>query len=114
MTEMTELHETFIKTLYELNQTMKELFESGNVALIADMNAQVKQLYRLQHGSDDSVMQALDVECNVIYNNFDMIVSVLRTTENGEIDRGAQTALNKFLHNIDEAVVNIAASLGVV
>lgn len=43
-----------------------------------------------------------------------MIIRLLRTTEDGVIDAAAQKALNKFLHNIDEAVVNIAAAVGLV
>ena len=104
----------FLAQLVRLNGTMKELFSSGNVALFTEMNQTVKQMHDLQHGSDDKILQALDPECVVIYENFDMIVKVLRTTEDGVIDAGAQKALNKFLHNIDEAVVNIAAAVGLV
>ena len=43
-----------------------------------------------------------------------MIVKVLRTTEDGVIDNRYTYRLNKFLHNIDEAVVNIAAAVGLV
>ena len=43
-----------------------------------------------------------------------MIVSVLRTTENGVIDAGAQTALNRLLHNIDRAVIRIAQTYGLI
>ncbi len=114
MTETKPLHEEFVRALYSLNQTMKRLFDSGDVSFFTEMNATVKEMYRLQHASEDPVMQALDVECSIVYRNFDMIVAVLRTTENGEIDRAAQAAINKFLHNIDDAVVNIAAALGVV
>lgn len=60
------------------------------------------------------MLKALDPECVVIYENFDMIIKVLRTTEDGVIDEGAQKAINKFLHNIDEAVVNIAGAVGLV
>lgn len=114
MKEFTETQEAFVRALYAINRTMKQLFDSGNVALFTDMNAEIKTLYSIQHGSGDPVLQAVDTECNIIYHNFDMIVAVLRTTENGDIDVGAQSAINKFLHNIDDSVVNIAAALGVV
>ncbi len=114
MTELSETHKQFITALFALNKTMEELFASGNVALFTEMNAEIKELHRLQSGSEDPVMKALNIECGVIYGNFNMIVAVLRTTEDGTIDAGAQSALNKFLHNIDEAVVNIASALGVV
>ena len=104
----------FASELVRLNGTMSELFKSGNVALFSEMNKAIKEMYRLQHGSSDSVFEAIEPDCAVIYGNFDMIIAVLRTTEDGVIDKGAQGALNKFLHNIDEAVVNIASALGIV
>ncbi len=104
----------FVEQLTRLGGTMAELFKSGNIALISELNAAIKEMYRLQHGSGDKVLQALEPECAVIYGNFDMIVEVLRTTENGVIDAGAQTALNRLLHNINGAVVNIATALGLV
>ena len=104
----------FVEQLVRLNGAMAKLFESGDVTLFTEMNKAIKEMHRLQHGSQDKVLAALDPECVVIYGNFDMIISVLRTTEEGVIDKGAQGAINKFLHNIDEAVVNIAGALGIV
>lgn len=112
--EKTSALTAFAEQLVRLNGTMAQLFESGNVALFSEMNAAIKEMYRLQHGSEEKVLRALDPECAVIYGNFDMIVGVLRTTENGEIDAGAQGALNRLLHNIDGAVVNIATALELV
>ena len=40
--------------------------------------------------------------------------ALLQMWEDGVIDAGAQKGLNKLLHNIDEAVVNIAAAVGLV
>lgn len=110
---MEEVQE-FTTQLVRLNATMKELFQSGNVVLFTEMNAAIKELYRLQHDSEDTALMAIDPDCQIIYGNFDMIVKVLRTTEDGVIDAGAQGALNKFLHNIDRAVVNIATAFGLV
>ena len=104
----------FCAQLVRINGTLAELFKSGNIALIGELNGAVKALHAIQHESHDPVLEAIEEECKIIYVNSDMIVGVLRTTEDGVIDKGAQTALNKFLHNIDEAVVNIAAALGLV
>ena len=100
----------FLTQLVRLNGTMQQLFATDNVAL----NDAIKKMHAVQHGNEDKVLQALDPECVVIYGNFDMIVKILRTTEDGVIDSGAQKAINKFLHNIDEAVVNIAGAVGLV
>lgn len=104
----------FTEQLVRLNGAMAQLFKSGDLRLFTEMNKAAKEMHRIQHGSDNAVLQAVEPECAVIYKNFDMIIAVLRTTENGEIDAGAQTALNRFLHNIDEAVVNIATAFGLV
>lgn len=110
MDELTQ----FVQYLVALNGTMKELFASGNIELFSEMNKTIKQMHRIQSSSKDKALMAIEPECNMIYANFDMVVKVLRTTEDGVIDEGAQRAINKFLHNIDEAVVNIAKAFGLV
>ncbi len=111
--ELSKDTEEFLVQLVRLNGTMKELFSSGNIELFPEMNDAIKKMHAVQHGSKDAVLEALDPECAVIYGNFDMIVKLLRTTD-GEIDAATQKGLNKLLHNIDEAVVNIAAAVGLV
>lgn len=104
----------FTQQLVRCNAAMKELFTSGNVALFSEMNKAIKEMHRLQHGSAEAVMQAIEPDCAVIYQNFDMIIALLRTTENGEIDAATQKGLNKLLHNIDEAIIGIASAFGLV
>ena len=111
--ELSKETEEFLVQLVRLNGTMKELFSSGNIELFPEMNDAIKKMHAVQHGSKDAVLEAIDPECAVIYGNFDMIVKLLRTTD-GEIDAATQKGLNKLLHNIDEAVVNIAAAVGLV
>ena len=111
--ELSKDTEEFLVQLVRLNGTMKELFSSGNIELFPEMNDAIKKMHAVQHGSKDAVLEAVDPECAVIYGNFDMIVKLLRTTD-GEIDAVTQKGLNKLLHNIDEAVVNIAAAVGLV
>ena len=104
----------FVEQLVRLNGAMKELFTSGNVELFGEVNHAVKELYKIQSVSEEPALVAIDEECKIIYSNSDMIVKILRTTEDGVIDAGAQTALNKFLHNIDRAVIDIAQTFGLV
>ena len=104
----------FCEQLVRLNATMKELFEKGNLALFTEMNLAIKEMHRIEAASKDSAFATLHGDTEIIYKNFDMIIAVLRTTENGEIDEGAQIALNRLLHNIDTAVVNIAVALKLV
>lgn len=42
----------FIDELVKLNKQIADLFDSGNVALFTDVNATVKEMYRLQHTAE--------------------------------------------------------------
>ncbi len=112
MEENNEQLVQFVDLLAQLSKQLKTLFDTGNTETFTDMNATIKEMYRLQHGSEDDAFKTIDPDCEVIYRNFDMIVAVLRTTENGEVDKGAQTAVNKFLRNITEAAGNIVMLFG--
>ena len=112
MEENNEQLVAFVELLAQLSKQLKALFDTGNAETFTDMNATVKEMYRIQHGSEDDAFKTIDPDCEVIYRNFDMIVAVLRTTENGEVDKGAQTAVNKFLRNINEALGNIVTLFG--
>ena len=114
MNETDRKRLAFVEQLVRLNGAMAQLFDKGDLALFTEMNLAIKEMYRLQHGSEDDAFLTIAPDCEVIYDNFNMIVAVLRTTENGVIDAGAQKAINKFLHNIDGAAVNIASLFGIV
>lgn len=104
----------FVNTLSALSVCIAEVIRTGDVSKFTRMNSIVKEMYALQHGSDRTEFVAVDEDCRVVYANFDMIVAVLRTTEDGVIDKGAQTAINKFLHNMHEAVIGIASTYGLI
>lgn len=116
MTDNQASRETldFVGKVAELNRQLADVFNSGNVEIFTQMNGTIKEIYALQHGSEDYILQSVDEDCAVIYGNFDMIIAVLRTTENGEIDRGAQKAIDKLLRNIHKATVNIAGAFGLI
>ena len=98
----------FCEQLVRLNAAMKELFEKGNLALFTEMNLAIKEMHRIEATGKDPAFAALSADTEIVYKNFDMIIAVLRTTEDGVIDSAAQTALNRLLHNIDLSVIKIA------
>lgn len=114
MEEISREAAAFIKELTDLCGQLGSIYKTGELSVLSEMNRTIKELHRIQHGSKDSALEAVGEECRVIYANFDMIVALLKTTENGEIDRAAQTATGRFLHNINTAAVNIASMLGLV
>ena len=105
---MTKDVERMAEQLVRLNACMKELFDKGNVALFTEMNAAIREIHKIERASDSPAIRAVGVDLGIIYENFDMIIAVLRTTEDGVIDSAAQTALNRLLHNIDLSVIKIA------
>jgi len=109
----TEQVTQFVGKLAELSARLGEIFQSGDVGIVGKMHPVVKEMYRLQHGSDIQAFEMIDADCEIIYKNFDMMLAVLRTAED-DSDSGALSAAGKFLHNINEAVVNIASTFGLV
>lgn len=104
----------FIDGLVTLCKQIGLVFKTGNIALFSDMNRTVKEMHAIQHGSEAPELMAVEEDCAIIYKNFDMIVGVLKSTEKGEIDSAAQLAINKFLHNVNEAALSIAGAYGLI
>ena len=111
---MTKDVERMAEQLVRLNACMKELFDKGNVALFTEMNAAIKEIHKIEREADSPAICSVSVDLGIIYENFDMIIAVLRTTEDGVIDPAAQTALNRLLHNIDTSVIKIARAFEIV
>ncbi len=104
----------FCTQLARVNRALAELYRTGDPSHFTELNGAVKALHAVESTAKEPVLEAVREECKVIYVNSDLIVKLLRTTEDGVIDKGAQKGLDKFMHNIDSAVVNIAGALGLV
>lgn len=111
MTE-EERRSRFEELLARLAGELKRLADTGDVGVLKEMHATIKEIYAVRREGEKDAIGFVDEDCEVIYRNFDMILAVLRTAEGEEPDKGIGSALNKFLHNINEAVINIASSLG--
>ena len=78
----------FAAQLIALSRVIVDIFKTNDLDKLPEMNRIIKEMYRLQHDSEDPAMQTIDVEANVIYTNFDMLVKVLKTAEtDGEYAR---------------------------
>ena len=58
----------FAKQLIELSRVIVDIFKTSDLDRLPSMNRIIKEMYRLQHGSEDPAMQTIDVEANVIYS----------------------------------------------
>lgn len=106
--------QAFAAELQKLNGEMKDLFDKGDVSLFTAMNQSIKELYRIDRKKSVKELEKCETDLGMIYENFDMIIRILRTTEEGEIDRAAENTINSFLHNIDAAVIRIASKLNLI
>ena len=47
----------FLEQLMKLNRALVEIFKTANVELFTDMNKTIKEMYRIQHGSEDPALK---------------------------------------------------------
>ncbi len=102
----------FIELLAELNHQSVEMIRSGNVALLPKMNDTVEEMYSIQRGKTEEAFTAIDEDMQVIYQNFNAIVTMLQSNEREELDEVTSTAVKKFLRNIFDADVRIVYAYG--
>ncbi len=100
----------FIELLAELNHQSVEMIKSGNMEILPEMNETIEEMYSLQHGKEEEVYAAIEEEMQVIYKNFNAIVTMLQSAE--QPDEVTSNAVKKFLHNIFEANVRIIYAYG--
>ncbi len=102
----------FIELLAELNHQTVEMIKSGDITRFAEMNKTVEEMYSIQHGKPDEVYTAIEEDMQIIYQNFNAIVTMLQSNEKERLDETTSKAVKKFLHNIFDANVRIVYAYG--
>ena len=102
----------FIQLLAALNQQTVEILKTGNVQLLYAMNETIEGMYAIQHENPAEEYTIIEEECQVIYKNFNAIITMINSNENGGLDKATSGAVKVFLHNIFEANVNIVRAYG--
>ena len=110
--EGNEKLERFIQLLCELNHQTVEMLKTGNTEYLFSMNDTIEEMYTIQHDSDEEVYTAIEDDAQVIYKNFNAIITMINSNENGRLDQATSDAVKVFLHNIFEANVNIVRTYG--
>lgn len=102
----------FIQLLCDLNHEAVEMLKTGNTELLFTMNDTVEEMYNIQHFAEDEVYTAIEEDAQIIYKNFNAIITMIQSNEGEVLDGATTEAVKKFLHNIFDANVRIVHAYG--
>ena len=104
----------FIELLADLNHQSVEMIKTGNTAILTQMNGTVEEMRSIQSVGEEDAYTAIEEDMQMILQNFNAIVAMLKSNESETPDVSTATAVKKFVHNIFEATVSIVVKYGLV
>lgn len=110
--EGNEKLQRFIELLAALNAQTVAVLKSGDTRTIAQMNDTVEEMYSIQHTGTEDAYTAIEEDAQMIYKNFNAIVTMLQSEDKNAHDRATSEAVRKFLKNIFDADVRIVLAYG--
>ena len=102
----------FIQLLAALNQQTVKILRTGDAEILVEMNDVVEEMYAIQHDSKEEAFTAIDEDMQVIYQNFNAVVIMIKSNEKAFVDTTTSEAVRKFLRNIFDANVRIVLAYG--
>ena len=102
----------FIELLSMLNKQCVEMLTTGNLKILPKMNDVVEEMYSLQHNGTEEAYTAIEDDAQIIYKNFNAIITMLKSNETDKADMATSIAVKKFLRNIFDANVRIVLAYG--
>ena len=102
----------FIELLCELNHQVVEILKTGNSDVLYAMNDTVEEMYSIQHGGQEEAYTAIEEDAQIIYKNFNAVVTMIKSNENAWSDKTTSAAVKKFLQNVFDANVRIVLAYG--
>ena len=110
--EGNEKLQRFIQLLCDLNHQTVEILKTGNTEVLFEMNNTVEEMYAIQHEGKEDAYTAIEEDAQVIYKNFNAVITMLQSNEKAELDTLTSEAVRKFLKNIFDANVRIVYAYG--
>ena len=110
--EGNERLQRFIQLLCDLNQQTVEMLKTGNTEYLYAMNDTIEEMYAIQHDAKEAEYTEIDDHAQVIYKNFNAMITMIRSNEDETVDLATNEAVKKFLHNIFDANVRIVIAYG--
>lgn len=102
----------FIELLSILNHQCVEIIKTGNTEILYPMNDTVEEMYSIQHEGKEDAYTAIEEDMQIIYKNFNAVVTMLQSNEQPKADKTTSEAVKKFLKNIFDANVRIVFAYG--
>ena len=110
--EGNERLQRFIQLLCDLNHQTVEVLKTGNTEVLYDMNNTVEEMYEIQHNGTEDAYTAIEEDAQIIYKNFNAVITMLQSMEKTQPDEATSLAVKKFLKNIFDANVRIVYAYG--
>lgn len=102
----------FIQLLADLNHQTVDMIKTGNMKSLYEMNDTVEEMYAIQHVGTEDAYTAIEEDMQIIYKNFNAMIAMVNSNEQGKLDNATSLAVKKFLHNIFDANVRIIIAYG--
>lgn len=102
----------FIVLLCDLNHQVVDLLKNGNTQTLFAMNDTVEEMYSIQSVGEEDAYTAIDEDMQIIYKNFNAVITMVQSNENALLYKTTSEAVRKFLHNIFDANVRIVHAYG--
>ncbi len=110
--EGNEKLQRFIQLLADLNRESVQMIKTGNMEILYEMNDTVEEMYSIQHEGTEDAYTAIEEDAQIIYQNFNAMITMVQSNEKDTLDKATSVALKKFLHNIFDANVRIVLAYG--
>jgi len=110
--EGNEQLQRFIRLLADLNHETVEMIKTGNTELLYAMNETIEEIYAIQHNGTEEAYTGIEEDAQIIYKNFNAMVTMIRSNESENADEATTGVVKKFLHNIFDANVRIIIAYG--
>ena len=110
--EGNEKLQRFIQLLADLNRESVQMIKTGNMQLLYEMNDTIEEMYSIQHEGTEDAYTAIEEDAQIIYQNFNAMITMVQSNEKDTPDKATSVALKKFLHNIFDANVRIVLAYG--
>ena len=102
----------FIQLLCDLNHQTVEMLQTGDFQILYAMNDTVEEMYAIQHNGKEDAYTAIEEDAQIIYQNFNAVITMIQSNEKPDLDQTTSLAIKKFLHNIFDANVRIVLAYG--
>lgn len=102
----------FIQLLADLNHQTVSIIKTGDTKILTQMNATIEEMYAIQHNGKEDAYTAIEEDMQIIYKNFNAVVTMVNSNEKATGDKITSEAVKKFLHNIFDANVRIVYAYG--